>query len=472
MPGALLRLVSIGLLAAVTGCADGPRPPNLLLVVLDTTRADALSTYGNPLPVTPRIDQLASEGAVFERAFSTDFWTLPSHASLFTGLYPSDHGATSETNRLGEDAVTLAEVLADAGYATGGFVSNPWVGVERGFSQGFELFSETWRPGREPGASNRLDSGAVREAGDWIAAQVRAERPFFAFLNLNRPHLPYDPDPSLHARLFPQPQPLRRVAALKKLAGMWEHLAGELILEENDYEILRELYQAEVAMTDRLVGELIDRIHALGVLDDTVIVVTADHGENIGDHGLIDHTLSMYDSTLRIPLVVRYPARVPAGSRIRTLASLTDVFPTVLSLLGLADDTQAPRSLFDPNREAPSHVVAENERPTNGVELMRRRFPDFDTRSIDGRMRMVRTDRFKLIRRERDGETKSTELYDLEEDPGEERNVASHEIATRDRLLGLLEEWEANRTPAEKLPPLDSNDREAILQLRALGYAE
>jgi arylsulfatase A-like enzyme len=468
-PLLLVRIaLAVSLLVGWVGCAKAPAPPNLLLVVLDTTRADALSCYGNAAGTTPRLDALAAQGALFERAFSTDFWTLPSHASLFTGLHPSEHGATSETNRLSEEALTLAERLEAHGYATGAFVANPWVGIERGFGQGFQRFEETWRPGRKPGVSHRLDPGAVEDAQAWISAQVERGSPFFAFLNLNGAHLPYAPDPSVHAHLYPQPRPLERMARLKKIAGMWEYLGGAFRLDALDFEILRELYHAEVAMTDALVGRLADHLAALGVLDETVIVVTSDHGEHLGEHGLIDHTLSLYDPALRIPLLIRHPGKVAAGERRSELASLVDIMPTILALLGLADDEMAGRSLFVEGRMPREFVVAENERPTNGVELMRRAFPDFDADSIDERMRMVRTDRYKLIWRERNG----LELYDLRSDPGEQHDLASDAPEQRDRLLELLRAWQGELAPPPTVSRLESTDTETLEQLRALGYAE
>ena len=469
----LFAALLLGSLWAAGGCRKGASPPNLLLVVLDTTRADALSCYGNPVSTTPRLDALAAQGALFERAFSTDFWTLPSHASLLTGLYPSEHGATSETNHLGEQAVTLAEVLQRRGYATGAFVANPWVGEQRGFGQGFQRFSETWRSDRPAGSSHRLDPGAVEDALAWIDARVKAGEPFFAFLNLNRAHLPYDPDPEVEVRLHPEPRPLARVARLKRVAGMWGYLGGAISLDELDFQILRELYDGEVAMTDALVGRLVDHLAGLGVLDRTVVVVTADHGENVGDHGRIDHLLSMYDSTLHVPLLFRYPPVIRPGERHDGLVSLVDVFPTVLGLLGQGNEETDRRSLLGrergggPEASVP-YVVAENERPRNGVDLMRREYPGFDASSIDQRLRMIRTGDYKLVWREHDG----VELYDLRSDPGEEHDVAALQPEARHRLEALLEAWKAGLAPPPKSAQAASPDAETTRQLRALGYAE
>jgi arylsulfatase A-like enzyme len=251
---------------------------------------------------------------------------------------------------------------------------------------------------------------------------------------------------------------------------MWGHLAGEQTLDALDLEILRELYDAEVAMTDALVGELLEGLRAEGLLDETLVIVTSDHGENIGEHGMIDHLLSMYETTLRIPFIVRYPPRFAPGSVDDSLVSLVDVLPTVLDVCGLANEppSGAGRSLADPTQPAPAYLVAENERPLHAVSLMKRAFPEFDTNAIDRRMRMLRTDRYKLIWYE-GGEV---ELYDLVADPDELADLAASRPGPREKLSADLAEWMSRRVPRAGSTPFNSEDAEALQQLRALGYVE
>lgn len=463
--------LALALAAGIVGGGCAPREarrPNVVIVVLDTTRADVLSAYGNAKPTTPHIDRLAREGVRFTRAFSTDFWTLPAHASLLTGQYPTKVRATSETNRLPDAAVTLAERLRANGWRTAAFVSNAWVSAERGFSQGFETFEETWRAG--PASDLRMDEQGVRGASDWLAARVRAEEPFFLLLNLNSAHLPYSPDPLVLVDLSPGPRPPDRVARLREVKGMWAHLGGATSLVSTDYAILRELYEAEVASVDALVGELVADLERHGVLDDTVLIVTSDHGENIGEHGMIDHLLSMYDTTLKVPLIVRHPPRLEAGRVDDRLVSLVDLVPTVLDLVDMPDaHGQGPgRSIADDAGSGHEWVIAENDRPINGMKLMRKLYPDFDTTPLDRRVRTLRTRHHKLVWYS-DGQV---ELYDLESDPGEETDLAARRPDVRDALLAELEGWMDAHPPAGEAAPFDGRDPEALRQLRALGYVE
>jgi len=470
------RLLVLGAaISVLAGCSEAPTAapkerPNVLLVVLDTTRADALSSYGHPKPTTPVIDRLAAEGARFTRAFTTDFYTLPAHASLLTGLYPSNHGATSETGHLPAERTTLAERLRAEGYRTAAFVSNPWVAGDLGFRQGFETYVEAWRPHPKDPTRKLEDRGSVLLAAQWLEERATAGEPFFAFINFNQAHLPYYPSTEVLTRLSPNPRPMDRVVRLREVAGMWLQVAGRQTFDELDFEIMNELYEGEVAMLDAQVEKLAKALEAAGVLDETLLVITSDHGENIGEHGRIDHMLSMYDTTIRVPLVLRYPPRVAAGTVDAELASIVDVYPTVLDAVGLLGDAQegAGRSLLGERRDPPPFVFAENERPLNGIKLLNDAFPDFDTSPIDRRMRMIRTPRYKLIWREGAG----VELFDLESDPDELEDISASQPEIRAALEAQLMERMRLQDGGgaelrAKLP-----DAETLDELRALGYVE
>lgn len=444
--------------------------PNVLLVVLDTTRADYLSSYGHPRPTTPRLDRLAAEGTLYLRAYATSFWTLPSHASLLTGLYPSVAGATSETNHLPADAETLAELLRGAGYRTGAVIRNAWISEERGFGQGFDDFIEAWRgEGSSPGPE--AEQAAVDAAVAWLEEREATEGPFFLLVNLNVAHLPYLPPEDSRRRFSSEPWPPERVARLMEIKGGWQHLAGELPLDDTDYRILRQLYAAEVATADELVGQILDALEDDGRLDDTLVIVTSDHGENLGEHGMIDHMLSMYDTTTRVPLIIRYPERFEAGAREEDLVSLVDIVPTVLdvcSLIEARDPEHLRSSLASSERVRRPAVFAENARPINGIERLRRWFPHFDATRIDHAMRMIRTDRFKLVWRV----NVAASLFDLERDPGETVDVAGERRELRDDLLAALRRWALSLDARAGSGPFESRDRESLEQLRSLGYLE
>jgi arylsulfatase A-like enzyme len=466
----LLAGIALGAAVSCGQPSDARQRPNVVVVVLDTTRADALSSYGNPKPTTPHIDALARQGLRLTSAFSTDFWTLPAHASLFTGLYPSDHQATAETNLLRPEVDTLAERLRRAGYRTAAFVTNPWLGAERGFDQGFETYVEMWSQRPLAAASDSDEKRATQQAALWARDRVANAEPFFLFVNLNTPHLPYSPDPLVLVKLSPEARPLERTARLRHVAGMWGHLAGAQTFDETDFQILRDLYDAEVATADALVGRLVEALREEQILDETLVIVTSDHGENIGDHGRIDHLLSMYETTVRIPMVLRYPKRIAAGSVDDSLVSLVDVSASVLDICGLGAGQPgiAGRSLVDPDRSAPMFVVAENERPVNGIKKMRKSFPSFDTDAIDQRMRMLRTERHKLIWSEKSG----SQLFDLHADPGEQRDLAASDPELLVRLEELLFGWMREHSAETDAEPFESRDPEALRRLRALGYIE
>jgi arylsulfatase A-like enzyme len=468
----MLPAVAGAMLLAGCGSGGGPeeelQPPNVLLVVLDTVRDDALSCYGNPRPTTPNLDRLASQGTRFENAYSTCFWTLPSHASLLTGLYPSEAGATSETNQLPQRLTTLAEHLSNAGYRTSAIVRNPWISEERGFAQGFESFVEDWRDDTSHEAKE--EDGAVDLATTWMGEQVDIGEPFFLFVNLNIAHLPYTPPESDRARFASRRWSGERVEKLMAIEGGWGHLAGRLSLDADDFGLLRDLYEAEVSIADRHVGRMLDWLEDRGQIERTLVIVVSDHGENLGDHGRIDHVYSLYDSTVRVPLIVRHPARFQAGSVRSELVSLIDVAPTILEATGLSDPGLGlPGLALDgPELSGRSMVFAENGRPINGIRLLQKWFPEFDASSIDHPMRMVRNGPFKLIWTA----DVSAELFDITSDPGELEDLSPDRVDLGNRLLADLRSWSLGIEPRVVPRAFESTDQESLEKLRRLGYVE
>jgi arylsulfatase A-like enzyme len=444
------------------------KSPNVVLVVLDTVRADALSCYGNPRQTTPHTDRLAAGGVRFDNAYSTCFWTLPSHASLFTGLYPSQASATSETNHLPERLTTLAEHLVSEEYRTAAVVRNAWISAERGFAQGFDLFVEDWREDSGDEATDERE--AVELAIEWIGENAGEEEPFFLFINLNVAHLPYTPPEPTRVTFASEQWSQERIDRMMSIEGGWGHFTGNLKLDDRDFRLLRDLYEAEVSIADEHVGLVLDAIKDLGVLDQTLIIVTSDHGENLGDHGLIDHVFSLYDTTVRVPLIVRYPRRFEAGQVVDDLVSLVDVFPTVLEVTGSSPVAGGLSGVALGNPRAGEHtaVYAENGRPINGVRLLKKWFPDFDTSTIDHPMRMIRSGTFKLIWTA----DVSAELFDLEADPGELSELASARPDLRRSLLEGLRAWSLALEPRVTPHAFESRDRQSLDRLRALGYVE
>ena len=318
--------------------------PNLLIVCVDALRADALGIYGSKFGASPMIDQIASKSVVFENAFSVASWTKPTVPTILTGLYPSQHGVLvntkTTTDVLASPIVTLAERLAAVGYKTGAFVENTQLNARSsGLNQGFSVYEE------ELGDALHVTHRFLR----WLERGDR--RPFFAYVHVLDPHLPYRPEESASGgRLGPQ-------ARLKSAEwGMdtnnWRILRtavrdGVVVLDRADAVTLRGLYEGEVDFTDAVIGRLYDLLEARGYLQSTLLVITADHGEGFLEHGKLDHGYGPYDELLHIPLIMHLPGSDNRGSRIATQVSQVDITPTILDAAGLDKIAELPgRSLL------------------------------------------------------------------------------------------------------------------------------
>ncbi|HYS78260.1 MAG TPA: sulfatase, partial [Candidatus Dormibacteraeota bacterium] len=342
MRGILFRRSLLLVLAvlALAGCGESRRP-NVLLIIIDTARGDRFPFGGYARPTAPNLEVVAREGAVYTQAYSPAPWTVPAHASLFTGQYPSLHRTDCGSLRLPDQAITLAETLRDAGYRTVGYTANPWLGREYNFQQGFETYGETWREvandSEDTGA--RLTNEKVRRFLEWRAGNADALRqPFFLFINYFEPHLPYHPPEPERSRFLRQGVAPERIQRLSHLGHPDEmrYIVGLSDLTDDDLAILNDLYDGEIAYADRRAGEVLDLLRRQGLLDRTIVAVAGDHGENIGDHHMMDHKLSVHDTLLHVPLLLRYPPRVPAGQTIASLVQLHDLYPTILGLAGVA----------------------------------------------------------------------------------------------------------------------------------------
>lgn len=407
-----------------------PASPNVLLIVLDTVRADRLSSYGYDRPTTPNLDALATQSIQFEHAYATSSWTLPTHASLMTGLLPSEHGATVRRTRspLHSRFPVLSEALAARGYTTGGFVANttwltPWMGLHRGFlhyeSHYFSLLDafrrtffgrQIWRTvsprlGRsfEPRPSAPHLISALES---WLDRMPR--RPYFVFLNFMEAHAPNPVPPSYRGR-FRGTSPKSRV-----------HLGEETLTEAR--REFRERWSGEydsaLSYLDSQLGVLFDQLRQRGQFENTLIIVTSDHGEAFGRHGLFDHANALYEELIHVPLIVRLPGGINAGLRIPQRVSLRDVPATAMDILGFTPHSLGGHSLaeFWRNPSAPGRpVIAE----VDGAP-----FPDvppyWPVRK--GWLKSIIKGEWKLILHE-DG---SVELYDLAKDRLEKENLASN----------------------------------------------
>jgi len=421
--------LTIGLLLAWLGslaCGGEAVPLSVVIITLDTTRADALGAYGQRLPTSPRIDAMAAEGTLFEHVVASAPSTLSSHATLFTGRQPYSHGVRSNFGYLlSDENVTLAEMLRDRGYATHAEIASSVLKGATRLDQGFEVYREVQTPRRKHRFLEQPHLDPPARAAEDITARglaflrENAKRPFLLWLHYYDAHEPFDP-----------PEPFRS-------------------------EIAGNLYLGEVRRTDQQVGRVLDALEALRLRERTLVVLTADHGEGLGQHGEETHSFLVYDSTMRVPLVFWGAYVIPRGQRVAPLVRLADVTPTLLDLLGLppAEDVQGVslRPLLE-NPGAKLQLVGYGE----SVEALLTFGGDI--------LRFVQLGKWKYIHK------LEPELYDVALDPQELRNLVAEQPERVAQLRARLEQLlgAAQSSPADAEAAMDP---ETLAQLRALGYA-
>lgn len=455
---------------------------NVLLIVVDSGRFDRFGCYGYPRETTPAIDALARKGTVFDRMISTAPWTLPSHASLFTGLYAREHGADHPGLKMRAGLITLAEHLQRYEYQTAFISNNPLVSsrwglvdgashtwIRKDSDPGFHSgFKSTWRRARKlVGQSDRGSGAATRVAADLIR---RASAPFFIFINYMECHWAYLPPRSFERRFVRRPYSVfdsafSRVRMSKRRPG------DKLWKDDEELKLLSDLYDGSLACVDDRVGDLLNHIERLGMSENTVVIVTADHGENLGDHGQMGHDFHLYQTLLHVPFVARIPGRTPM--RVRGMAQLTDVFAGLCGILNLSVPPQVDQRPYaiDPFRLGPHDpgrlfAFAEwHERGSESMERRRHRAPHYRSTPTS---ESVQDHRYKLIIEPGSGKEL---LFDLQEDPGETSNMAAEQPGERNRLTRVLEEWRQVCRPIGVETPYTPQEEQALAaRLAQLGY--
>ena len=512
----LLAISFLSLLALLAGSCQSPPGevapgrPNLLLISIETFRTDRLRANGYRRRTTPNLDRLAREGVNFRQAIAQAPFTLPSLATVMSGLTPPLHGVRNHPATLSPELKTLAERLQESGYETAAMTRHSWLRRKSGFDQGFaEYHNNKFSAG--------LDARSLSlAADDWLRAQ--GGEPFFLWLHFIDPHLPYTPGypysalwngnhrddsqvkhlrslmrrdletflPTPYAdlsggpyldlvlRYYPKNEALLDLALRRRPRG--EIFFGKAQYSEQSLQEVRNLYDGTILYTDDNLARILAALDDLGVADNTLVAVVGDHGESLGEHDLFfTHDFSLYDEVLRVPLILRMPGRIPPGTVVDQQVRLTDLTPTFLDLLGL-----------DPMEESEGTSLA---RLTTGESLpflpafaesapYRRLFPEQSRIYYEGNLgkwRMVRTEKWKLILIP-NPKGDIYELYDLESDPGETTNLYEELPGEVGKLLPLLEEWLArdpdrnSDTSAEEERALEALDPAARQQLEALGY--
>lgn len=406
------------------GCSEPIVQPqsghNVILITIDTLRADRLGCYGYSRGATPNIDRLASTGVLFQEAIAQVPVTLPSHVSLLTGTFPPVNGVRDNTYfRLDPEALTLAEILQSAGYQTGAFVGAYVLDTSFGLGQGFDVYDARMEARDDDAAgtfSERRANEVVDAFGRWLGEADR-EKPFFAWVHLFDPHVPYA-----------APSPFR------------ERFASSP-------------YDGEIAYVDEQIGVLLKELEERGLRENTLVVFTADHGESLGEHGERTHGFFVYDATLKVPLILSSNQSLPTDKSISSQVRLVDVLPTILDLVDVSvpDTAQGVSLVGLIEGEGSEEAVAYSECYASQL--------NFGWAPLIS----LRQDGFKYI------EAPRAELYDLAKDPGETENLLS---ADRERARSMKSDLETLRSGwPESFSARHQPDPDTLARLRSLGYA-
>ena len=435
--------LSLLLLGCLAGCSE---PPNLLLITLDTTRADFIGCYGKNQVLTPRIDALAHEGTLFTRAIAPSQCTNPSHASILTGLYLAHHNVYDNETPLSGKARTLAEVLKERGYATLAAVSarhlNPG---NSNFGQGFDVFLESEDHQMRAGARNR----GLFEELKRIASQ---EKPFFAWVHYFDPHGTYDP-PDPYARLYP-----REMDHDPILPREYMNIGPLRRAESVDPDEMIALYKGEISYLDAQIGALLDLLSTMNLEERTLVILTADHGESLTEKDIYFCHAGMYNEVLHVPLIMRLPGVIPAGSQALSLVSPVDIFVTALEILGVGatadlDGKDLTPAFLDPDARIHEYVVSE---------------------AVKGVIRVLHSGDMKYVRPDgAEWSMPEDHLYRPFTDYDERIDLKEVQSEVAARMAGFLDRWieeaRGEALPRETPGPVDAKTRES---LKALGYVD
>ena len=448
-----------------SGSSEGM--PNILWIVMDTVRADHLSSYGYPLDTTPNIDKIASEGILYENAIAPAPWTVPSHASMFTGMFPSKHGVDAEHAWLDGNFETIAEVLRSNGYQTFKYTNNMFVGPITNLQQGFDTYMVRHNGLNSPGkyawpvdlpdylmisrAKQYFENNILQMPGDegaqntnevvkkWIADASSAEAPFFMFINYMEAHSPYQPPEEYTIPYLDDGVTFEEAMNFEFM--LWKYVAGSSPISDQEFDILRSLYDGEISYVDFRIGQLVDYLRDIDILDNTLLIITSDHGEEFGEHQLANHFLGLYDTLLHVPLIIRYPGSSETGVRIEEQVQLTDIFPTILDVTGIIwsgeEQLQGHSLVKDMEQTESEFAIAREGLYFSALQNISSAGFGTDVHKYARRLMAIRTEEFKFVWAS-DG---LDELYNIKEDPGELNNLIEVESEKAQELKALLKEW-------------------------------
>jgi arylsulfatase A-like enzyme len=445
LPGGLL----------IKGCSGGKtsQRPNVLLISLDTVRRDHCSVYGYKHDTTPNLTILAKQGALFDLAYSPASTTSPSHATMFTSLYPITHRVVKNGLEFSDKYETLAEILKGQGYQTAAFVSSFVLHSKFGYAQGFDFFDDEflrqecktyvteWEGYKINDIFDRRAPYTTARAINWLYNKRDSSKPFFMFVHYFDPHSPYVP-----------PEPFRSSFAPKNVSA-------------NNLEIAKGRYDGEIAFTDKYCTDLIEQIGRMGLKDDTLIVILSDHGEGLMQHGYIGHNVHIYEEYVRVPMIFIFPGRIKKGAVFTQPVEFVDLVPTILDLLDIKKQNPA----FQGQSLAPTLLLGTELDVDRPIYLHRQQFIAkwMDNIWVKGEKFGVRIGKWKYIVGDEEG---TKELFNLETDPGEKNNLYMDSKKVANSLSDELDQWKQSHISGSSIAPRIKEDD--LKKLKTLGYVE
>lgn len=437
--------------------------PNVVIVTIDTLRADHLPMYGYAADTAPSLRRLARSSVVYENAFAAHTNTAPSHGSMLTGLFPGNHGIRQNGMKLSGEVSTLAETLRQRGYSTGAFVTGWTLTPHTGLDRGFDVYDADFPRSRRPGAE------AWRIADRWVKKVAKGDKPFFLFLHMFEPHFPYEPPDETTLKFLPGQTALRvPLDALQPGLMSKKRLSPEAILE------FTARYDAEIYNADAVVGRLVRRLSRLEEFENTLFIFTSDHGETLFERlWVADHGGRAYDEQTHVPMVIHFPSGKYRRKRVAAPVHHVDIVPTVLDVVGIDAPEGLPgRSLREvvhnrKLRQNMTHPVFSHGRPEPS------RVPEIRAALLKtGIITAVRLHPFKLIEYPMANGQYFQQLFNIETDPGETKNVAGEHPDQVVALHAQLEAFRQRTGTADPNTPVPVHSDEVHQQLKALGYAQ
>ncbi len=464
--------------------------PNVFFVVMDAVRPDHLSCYGYARKTTPNIDKIANEGVLFENALSASIWSPPSHASMFTGLYPSHHGVLGENLYLSGEIPNIVEIFHSKGYQTFGICPNIFITPHFGFHRGFDKFFDAslnfgllkkhfldwiiFGFETEPRAlMYRWIYHAIifQKIKEWITFSRKKNKPFFIFVNYFDAHLPHRPPQPFKQRfegIRKQNVDLKKIEDCVNRRFGFPYIAREVEITKDEWDFVKSLYDAEIAYIDFFLGKVFDYLKKYELLSNTFILLTADHGENLGDHELAGHAFCLYDTLLHVPLILNFPKNALKGIRIPNLVSTVDIFPTLLDMLNIDRKYGVDGKNLMPfqQRTYHKHVLAEYGPPIPQIATMNRLCPRMRVNSAvyNKGLKCIRSADSKYIIAS-DGKE---EWYDLKNDSGESKNIINEIPDKKRQILKSIILKEVGTSLTKK--KVDVPNQKIRKRLQELGY--